>query len=66
VELTKKTGCASLKIKPKGPIPPRRIPVGWIGSAVRCKSCGREDKFDFHVPDALWVAVGPVSAVTVG
>ena len=25
----------------------------------RCKACGREDKFDFHVPDALWRAVVP-------
>ena len=25
----------------------------------RCKSCGRPDKFDFHVPDGVWKAVVP-------
>ena len=25
-----------------------------------CKACGREDKFDFHVPDDIWKAVVPV------
>ena len=27
----------------------------------KCKSCGRPDKFDFHVPDKIWNAVVPVS-----
>jgi hypothetical protein len=30
----------------------------------RCKACGRDDKFDFHVPDAIWVAVVPHHLVT--
>lgn len=25
----------------------------------RCKACGREDKFDFNVPDEVWAAVVP-------
>lgn len=24
-----------------------------------CKACGRPDKFNFHVPDAIWRAVVP-------
>jgi len=24
-----------------------------------CKSCEQPDKFDFHVPDAVWLAVVP-------
>jgi len=24
-----------------------------------CKVCGRPDKFDFHVPDAVWEAIVP-------
>lgn len=24
-----------------------------------CKRCGRPDKFDFHVPDPIWVAIVP-------
>jgi hypothetical protein len=24
-----------------------------------CKACGREDKFDFHVPDVIWKRVAP-------
>jgi hypothetical protein len=27
----------------------------------RCKVCGRADKFDFHVPDALWREVVPAT-----
>ena len=26
---------------------------------MRCGACGREDPFDFHVPDAVWEAVVP-------
>jgi len=32
-----------------------------MGAAHRqtCKACGRPDKFNFHVPDAVWRAVVP-------
>ena len=29
----------------------------------RCKACGREDKFDFHVPDDIWRQVVPPELV---
>jgi len=29
------------------------------GHQQTCKVCGRPDKFDFHVPDEVWVAVVP-------
>jgi hypothetical protein len=29
------------------------------GARQTCKVCGREDKFDFHVPDAIWSAIVP-------
>lgn len=33
--------------------------VGTIAMDQTCKACGRRDKFNFHVPDDLWVAVVP-------
>ena len=29
-----------------------------------CKACNRPDKFNFHVPDAIWLAVVPVELST--
>jgi hypothetical protein len=26
-----------------------------------CKACGRRDKFDFHVPDDVWLSIVPES-----
>lgn len=29
------------------------------GQRQTCKACGRPDKFNFHVPDAVWTRVVP-------
>lgn len=29
------------------------------GQQQTCKACGRPDKFDFHVPDEVWLSVVP-------
>jgi hypothetical protein len=31
-----------------------------LGQRQTCKACGRPDKFDFHVPDAIWQRVVPL------
>ena len=37
-----------------------RIGENALGeNGVKCAACGREDKFDFHVPNAIWEAVVP-------
>ena len=33
--------------------------MGAIRQRQTCKCCGRPDKFNFHVPDAIWRAVIP-------
>ena len=43
------------------------LPIRWYSLHIRnwrelrqrCKVCGCRDKFDYHVPDALWEAVVP-------
>lgn len=29
------------------------------GGGQTCKACGRRDKFDFHIPDSVWLSVVP-------
>ena len=31
----------------------------WRDLQQRCKVCGYRDKFDFHVPDNMWLSVVP-------
>lgn len=37
----------------------QRVVLGCPSLRQTCKACGRPDKFDFHVPDHVWVAVVP-------
>lgn len=37
--------------------------VGRRDQSQRCKVCGRRDKFNFHVSDAIWEAIVPASYV---